>query len=867
MHGYDGISVDRRDLPYDIHVLGGQTLNLAERIWIRYVDPAPGGGFVYGHATAAAVMAGTVHVDFFTSIKFVPNYFFDTPPPTVTYTMGVHGVAIDPATGVVTTSQNSPISNFIVNVTVANTRTTGSNPDVLPVRINVHNSITSVRLTPATLTVRKSSPGRFGVLVDFDDGAAGDVSGDPGLTWQAVSGPIVFDFNAGRDIKNKVITRAGTPGPWVWFDSTKPASTTGSVSVKLSAVLGGGPTTYPADVAILEGWDKQDIEAEKILGPGLAVMDSVTNVLILSDGFTSQDEFKKASRDMAEGSFRSEGSLPLRLLKNNFNVFRAWLPSIENGTSMLAEVKLTGSNKGWAVESPSQNPLSAVATVNHLLYLVGLPNKRDPVTVTSNKKTDLANWEARWKTLFTPPAAHGDWVAWDPGLTADDKLNVFKMWQDCLKRGLPLENDTAFGIAKDRRPHADEDTEDDLSWNPTKWIRADIDAMLASSLLVIKDPTKAATDPDFQRANTAKQWSAKDGGKDFRFVVTLCNAAYGGTHSLATDRRMITTATSASNTYSSARTPPASNIVRISPSPSSLSPTKVSRAQAAFLHEFGHGFHIGEEYGGNPSVPAIGEDVTDAWNTQNETDLGTPLDASKIEWSKWNRIRAVGIIAGIAAASGGGTDITVGARQGRAFRKLKLKAGDLILLRHRPIMKDGPTTPGGRDTVVFAGVSADLTFKTIVGDKLTVEETVRPADWTAGKDIVFAPVTAGITQAMMMHPRIFDLINSKHLPLNRKAAQCDELAANLDIQKLVTLPAGVTLRLGYHVVGLVDQGEGFNCGIFHPTAYCLMRDTQTMRAYCPVCRYLIVDSVDPLQHPALDRIYGPAYKKLDARKP
>lgn len=89
-----------------------------------------------------------------------------------------------------------------------------------------------------------------------------------------------------------------------------------------------------------------------------------------------------------------------------------------------------------------------------------------------------------------------------------------------------------------------------------------------------------------------------------------------------------------------------------------------------------------------------------------------------------------------------------------------------------------------------------------------------------------------------------------------------------------------------HIVNLVGLYQGghehYNEAIYHPTGYCIMRNTEpllgvetfsvdkikdieeirkkynsknTSSYLCHVCRYIIVDAIDPLQHPEIDKLF------------
>jgi hypothetical protein len=74
------------------------------------------------------------------------------------------------------------------------------------------------------------------------------------------------------------------------------------------------------------------------------------------------------------------------------------------------------------------------------------------------------------------------------------------------------------------------------------------------------------------------------------------------------------------------------------------------------------------------------------------------------------------------------------------------------------------------------------------------------------------------------------------------------------------------------IVGAYEGGATFSCGIYHPAGACIMRvplatptehrisldNEGDIHSFCPVCRYLIVDQVDPRQHGAIDALF-PVY--------
>jgi hypothetical protein len=49
--------------------------------------------------------------------------------------------------------------------------------------------------------------------------------------------------------------------------------------------------------------------------------------------------------------------------------------------------------------------------------------------------------------------------------------------------------------------------------------------------------------------------------------------------------------------------------------------------------------------------------------------------------------------------------------------------------------------------------------------------------------------------------------------------------------------------------------------VFHPTGSCIMAPGKTPEAkeFCPVCRYILVDFVNPALHGAIDKDYERIY--------
>jgi hypothetical protein len=62
------------------------------------------------------------------------------------------------------------------------------------------------------------------------------------------------------------------------------------------------------------------------------------------------------------------------------------------------------------------------------------------------------------------------------------------------------------------------------------------------------------------------------------------------------------------------------------------------------------------------------------------------------------------------------------------------------------------------------------------------------------------------------------------------------------------------------IVGIYEGGGKDTCGIMRPAGKCMMRNNHEDHAFfCPVCRYVIVDFVDPFLHFEIDQEYQFVY--------
>jgi hypothetical protein len=177
---------------------------------------------------------------------------------------------------------------------------------------------------------------------------------------------------------------------------------------------------------------------------------------------------------------------------------------------------------------------------------------------------------------------------------------------------------------------------------------------------------------------------------------------------------------------------------------------------------------------------------------------------------------------------------------------------------------DNPT-PSGR--MVVDAVSGDTV--TVTALPFT---TITPADWPIGS-VLIRPVRGASTvfdplgpDLPLVAPIILNHMKTSQLPLSRKPPAVGPpvpvCAKDTNpVQTPLNLPAGRAPGrpvFKAQIVGLYDGGNSFHCGVYHPSGACLMRALQvpgkaSIYLLCPVCRYVIVDRLDPSKHGVIDK--------------
>jgi hypothetical protein len=728
-----------------------------------------------------------------------------------------------------------PLQNFLIRaVATPPGGATAQHPSrETAVRVHVHSDVVRVWLTPQHLTVPAGATNfSFTVLAEFDDGVVGDITDWATLSWSAApAGPVTFGA------RSKI-----TSGP-------APAA----YNVTMSVPSGTGPKTDTGLLTVGESCRRlgQLAQLDFLGGKGPGFAAQVPNVLLLCDGFTTKDDFDRYAAFVVERLRTNDYWRPYKDLADSINYWKCFRAANGSGASILAEAYSTGGSSAANLDTPQlpdpNAPAAQAWTLPELLYMVGQPVPHDTTVPLATKLGD-------WQTLF------------GPAITQAKVESAYEQWQACIPRFLANEVDNAFGMSTGERPRVQYTAIPRIVGlnDKCRWTSADVDEFLRG--------LSAAGSPTF-----GARWAT--GGADFGRVAFIVNAPlYGGGNA---DQHLAFSLCE-SRVFEVAAVPPRGfDAVQLSV------PSKPKALSVHVLaHELAHSptwGHLGDEYGGDALAYDGARDVDVHGNLELETNLrsapGAPLSGDLIKW-QWPRISKVALIDGQPAGSapwtlmvkaGYGGIIGFGDRVRLRPHPLRVEVKPLISAGNAAAIK---SRPGGQSDplIVTAATPTHITVQLEAGGSFN------PSDFPGPANLLFVPTRSSETdrELPIMHELILQHINTTHGPLNAPHDQATRPApmdaSGNDPQFPENLPDALSPGLIDHVcprrpfertIGLYEQGETYQAGVYHCAGECAMRrggDGGTER-FCHVCRYLIVDMIDPSKHGQIDAAYATEYPR------
>jgi hypothetical protein len=808
----------KEDQGYDVHLLRGGT---ESRRLVDDLDLGPG---------QAA------------SVTFVPNLQGST---------SEHGIEVDATAGVVKALPHPDpsfpkVNNFLLTAVFPDP---DGAQDQTVIRIHVHDSVKDIWLSPPTLTVRQgTNECQFTVLARFTDDTVADITDWQGLSFNsdneaavtvAASGVLTAVTTSGSASITATLSGAPNPSPPVtanagvsWADLAK-AATVSFVAGRVAPDMADADNSQPDSVQ--------------------SVVAAATNVLFISDGFQNDQRFdyRNIVNTIARVMRGDEGAYatafqPFGLLKNSFNFWTVFIPSQQDGVTVLGEFfDVTLSQLIGSSVIPPTQPASdaAIWSFREFMYEVGLP-------IPADATRTLPELLADWQQLF------------GPHVTEARVADLFKTsWNVMPFHSLLNERDTAFGMTISDLPRA-----------------SDIYPRNAATMVLSARRTSVASFQEFVSNLTVSgfpigdQW--KTGGPDASFVGFLClSDMEAGTEQ---GTRGFFTVSTGRNVRHVNLKKAADSGLEIETGP--VISTHRHLMASNFAHEFGHALGLADEYGDGAGTSLSNGSDTEpgAINAQAKVVIAPAAssppayDSSKISWL-YPRITAAGVVSRDLAD----TDITSAGIVVPLIvaYSAQFAVNDIVRFWARPVLLAASFDLFVHDFFRVSAVAADsvtiLPVTVTAGSNATTDVDMSTfahdlflAHFSAGTSYsVIRPLRVAGDEIKLVAAPILKHINDSNGPLNAPpgtpTAACVAASSSSSNMTPTNLPALSRMpRTKADIVGIYEGGAYHDCGVFRPAGRCRMRENNVdTNVFCHVCRYTIVDAINPAAHGDLDKLY------------
>lgn len=820
---------------------------------------------------------------------FAAEYFQNNADVTLTFTIAdaskdagastrtFTGISVNRDSGAVTVNSAATMpalfpQNFLIE---AHATTAGQPPFRELIRVHIHRSIQRIWLTPAVLNLRPmvapesddTIKQRFALRGRFDDETVGDLTDFPGVTWASKRGTTATTHVDAEGALR--ITAADVGAADVTVTATLPG-VAAPASATIHAVASWGPAA-PIDARLVPGggWPLNLNNVPLPFAP-----EAVANVLFIPDGYPagSSTAFFKYVNGLVKFIQTSSLCKPYDLLAKHINFWAAFIPSAQAGYTWGSEV-FAGEQIGTkflidAVPKPRRprdRPVFAEWDLDRLIYEVGLATPADrPGTGRTN-----AQIEADWTTLF------GGHFATHLPSDSDDKKDLIDSWRALGTRTILDDIDTPLGLMSGA-PRADEN-HNLIDLNPDRMDRDRINDLI-SALRHDQVATSGLI------LNTL--WINK---RRRNFDLVCIVSAGLGREINGTGYFMI------SQGSDGIRLGTPANINDITPDPITIRDVPNDTEARVFAHELSHSFDLGDEYGGTNDRPlfpvdmAHGHRIYGNLTFPDAVKVGGAFNGDEIKW-RWPRIRwAAEVIGPITNPS---PNIFVAPiRLSHAFG---FPLNEIVHFRFRNI--DFAYRDKFADQVHFDQQSSYLTKLPKVSVPLRLREAPMvgtPAvqhvkleidsafvfPYPAGQKVAAADIIAAFPPGSIVYsptPAPAGALDPATYPYaeliakNIKAhvtflnAPVGETNDDLSLPEKphfdsLPLPAWFPKASAPLIVALYEGGSGNSKGMFHPTGNCMMNDQNSGARFCHVCKYMLVDAIDPSRHFFIDPEYVAIY--------
>lgn len=629
-----------------------------------------------------------------------------------------------------------------------------------------------------------------------------------------------------------------------------------------------------------------------VQAPDLARFQEMHNIVFVSEGFTEADRgvFDEIVTKAVDEIFNDKRHEPYAMLEGSFNIFKAFVPSQQH--TLTTGFRVTDGDAGIGPKAPipfntqtSDDP--NIYTLEELVAIVGLPKRGE------NRPNLKAVWGAQGLTNFRPEKV-------------DDKL--IEAWKAHQSVGILHAQDTFFGMHLGRR-WADRSSgfsdpakpmvtrpATDAPGDPMKNFVARVYEFYTTFPTRIMTPDPRRHPPELQASagftNPGNAIVAYLKGLDYAFapfhavgpvwepddtrfkpsrgLVALIthDGVIDGTNlnnntltalTMARHSRLSFAYADPNDKREMRRQPPA----KIEPDFQDITDT--------IAHEFGHSFNLLDEY------EDFGEDDPDAGSTvdlggDNVTRLGVvrfgaapsrDIDPSKVKWFSLLRMRVSARLTAPSQQTGTAIKVTIDKRYMAKWVEARAESAE-VHLRNFKVGPQGQQLPlaTGFDQYLTGLRITDLD---VAQGTITLTGLVLPpagAPPFATGSALFVPLRDDQGQLVtVVEKKVLDHLATTHKVLN---VDPDISKRNKEPDHPVSISGFKAPCKSSKLIGIYEGADRRAGGNYRPAGNCKMRtqaDTDQGGEFCFVCKWLIVNRVDPHYHAILSGMFYPEAKK------
>jgi hypothetical protein len=791
------------------------------------------------------------------------------------------GIHVDARTGIISFDPGprnaSAPRNFLLQVSVlTNTGGKRSPAQILPLllRIHIHESVRQIWLTPETMTIHPSQLGiaddvlyRFTAVAEFDDDTVGDITAHHGLTWSTpgTAAPQIDPDGFLTVISSDVV---GTIIPVVATTSAPWGLKTGSAKAVVAAPWSAGPS----------------LAATLVEGPPSAWMtvamqaDLSANVLLLGIGFPDEDNdaFETLIAAACRQIKRDLITRPYDVLSDSINFWRARAPAKTRGVNVRSEVVVAGAaaTRALNVTPATRPPGNGPWDVSHVMFAAGLPMPADFGREVVDIRDDFAKRvDAQWALAVND----------ETSLTGD----TIREWRLQGKRMLVDAIDGFFPVVVGVPPSVQSDEPLAFMYYPSGYRGTDrhLDAFLTS---IVAD--NGATVSGGRPLGTV--WSSAGFTFDNRRLVVMIGATAQGRANFPGKVLM----SMGQEGYWNVEPVLGRKAVRLKVLAIDLPFLDSRTLWRVTAHELGHAFNLGDEYAFSAATFTEPDpfgiefekwsNVLSLASVLKPADAGAPppppgtskISGELIKW-RWPRIRHAAVITDPPTEVAGDFVYPLAPRHGFQFSAtdpLTGKVGTKVRLRARtpgePLRRFTTNiVPSGSPFVEVSDSEFIVDAISPAGDSVTLrkisgDETQVTLNRFKAGSLIFEPVVPSAAFTPAEYPFAEILTIGVRKWITARGASDPIFECNPDLEFLFpgklqlpdfdAFPFTFSPRNNARLIGLYKSGGGFACGTYHPAGLCMMRQDTGFDEFCAVCRYALVDFIDPTGHADIEKDLG-----------